>query len=103
MDNIVIKYTDDASAPEKTREEVRPGAPFISFTIAPNVPVVFINPIESSGLFQINTVISEGDTVKSVKDKLAKVVGVKGKQFHLMFFEIDFHNVNCISDYLIHH
>lgn len=75
---MLIKYTDDPSAPEKTREEVRPGSPFINFTIAPNVPVVFINPIERSGLFQVNAVISEGDTVKTVKEKLCKVIGVKG-------------------------
>lgn len=35
------------------------------------------NPIERSALFQINTVISEGDTVKSLREKLSKIIGLK--------------------------
>ncbi|ALC38838.1 CG33123 [Drosophila busckii] len=79
LDTLEIKYTDDASAPEKTREEVRPGAPFISFSIAPHVSVEFINPTERSSLFQINTIISEGDTVESLREKLAKIIGLKSE------------------------
>ncbi|KAL9925501.1 leucyl-tRNA synthetase isoform 1-T1 [Glossina fuscipes fuscipes] len=77
LDAVEIKYTDDLDAPEKTREEVRPGAPFISFSIAPHVPVAFVNPIERSGLFQVNTMVVEGETVKSLKEKLAKLIGFK--------------------------
>uniref|UniRef100_A0A1A9WKF6 leucine--tRNA ligase n=1 Tax=Glossina brevipalpis TaxID=37001 RepID=A0A1A9WKF6_9MUSC len=77
LDALEIKYTDDIDAPEKTREEVRPGAPFISFSVAPHVPVAFINPIERSSLFQVNTVVVEGETVKSLKEKLARSIGFK--------------------------
>ncbi|XP_049302651.1 leucine--tRNA ligase, cytoplasmic [Bactrocera dorsalis] len=75
--NIEVKYTDDPAAPEKTREEVRPGSPFIAFIIAPNVAVELINPIERSGLFEVNTVISEGETVKQLTEKLAKKINFK--------------------------
>lgn len=77
LETLEIKYTDDPSAPEKTREEVRPGSPFISFSVAPHVPVELVNPTERSGLFQVNTIISEGDTVQSLREKLAKIIGLK--------------------------
>nr|XP_036222723.1 leucine--tRNA ligase, cytoplasmic [Bactrocera oleae] len=75
--DIEVKYTDDPEAPEKTREEVRPGSPFIAFIIAPNVAVELINPIERSGLFQVNTVICEGETVQQLTEKLAKMINFK--------------------------
>lgn len=78
MDNIEVKYTDDPETPEKTREEVRPGSPFIVFTIAPNVSVELVNPVERSGLFQVNTVVREGETVKQLTEKLAKHINFKG-------------------------
>lgn len=77
LDTLNIKYTDDASAPEKTKEEVRPGAPFIAYVILPNVPITLDNPIERSGLFTVNTVVSEGDTSKSLYEKVAKIIGLK--------------------------
>lgn len=75
--DIEVKYTDDPEAPEKTREEVRPGSPFIAFIIAPNVAVELVNPIERSGLFQVNTVICEGETVQQLTEKLAKMINFK--------------------------
>uniref|UniRef100_A0A1I8PHA6 leucine--tRNA ligase n=1 Tax=Stomoxys calcitrans TaxID=35570 RepID=A0A1I8PHA6_STOCA len=77
IEALEIKYTDDPEAPEKTREEVRPGSPFITFTVAPHVPVVFVNPVERSSLFQVNAVVSEGETSRSLKEKLAKILGFK--------------------------
>ncbi|EDV99142.1 leucine--tRNA ligase, cytoplasmic [Drosophila grimshawi] len=77
LDNLEIKYTDDPSAPEKTREEVRPGSPFICFSVAPHVSVELVNPTERSSLFQVNTIISEGDTVESLREKLAKILNLK--------------------------
>ncbi|XP_023175082.2 leucine--tRNA ligase, cytoplasmic [Drosophila hydei] len=77
LESLEIKYTDDPSAPEKTREEVRPGSPFISFSVAPHVPVELVNPTERSALFQVNTIISEGDTVLSLREKISKIIGLK--------------------------
>lgn len=77
LEALEIKYTDDPSAPEKTKEEVRPGNPFIAFTVAPYVPVTFVNPVERSSLFQVNTVVSEGETVKTLKEKLGKILSFK--------------------------
>lgn len=84
-----IKYTDDPSAPEKTREEVRPGSPFIAFSVAPHVSVELINPIERSGLFQVNTIISEGDTVQSLREKIAKIVGLKTEASSLQIWRYE--------------
>ncbi|XP_011294281.1 leucine--tRNA ligase, cytoplasmic [Musca domestica] len=89
IEALEIKYTDDPAAPEKTREEVRPGNPFITFTVAPHVPVVFTNPIERSGLFQVNAVVSEGETTRSLKEKLAKILGFKADLSTLKIWRYD--------------
>ncbi|XP_036329061.1 leucine--tRNA ligase, cytoplasmic [Rhagoletis pomonella] len=89
VDDLEVKYTDDPSAPEKTREEVRPGSPFIAFMIAPNVTVELVNPVERSGLFQVNTVICEGDTVKQLIEKLAKLINFKADLSTLKIWRYD--------------
>ncbi|KAM8716260.1 hypothetical protein ACLKA7_003184 [Drosophila subpalustris] len=89
LDTLEVKYTDDPSAPEKTREEVRPGSPFIAFSVAPHVCVELINPVERSGLFQVNTIISEGDTVQSLREKLAKIIGLKTEVSSLQIWRFD--------------
>lgn len=89
MDTLEIKYTDDPSAPEKTREEVRPGSPFINFSVAPNVSVELTNPVERSSLFQVNTIISEGDTTQSLREKLSKIIGLKTDMANLKIWRYD--------------
>lgn len=74
-----IHYTDEAGASEKSREEVCPGAPFISFSAKPTIEVVLENPVPRSGLFTITSNVSNGETTKSFTDKIAKIVGLKGK------------------------
>lgn len=56
---------------------MRPGSPFILFSAAPHISVELVNPTERSSLFQVNTIISEGDTVQSLREKLAKIIGLK--------------------------
>lgn len=77
LESLIVKYTDAPDAPEKTREEVRPGAPYISFFTKPSVSVCLDNPIERSGLFNLNTVINENESIKQFKEKVAKLVGLK--------------------------
>lgn len=72
-----LRYTDDPTATEKSREEVCPGAPFISFSAKPTVEVVLENPIPRSGLFTITSNIANGETTQSFVDKIAKIVGLK--------------------------
>lgn len=74
----MIKYTDDSDAPEKTREEVRPGNPYIGFSTKPSVTVVLDNPTQRSGMFRITTGICNGDTTKEFSEKVAKIIGLKG-------------------------
>jgi len=68
---------------------VRPGSPFISFSVAPNVSVELTNPIERSSLFQVNTVISEGDTVQSLREKLSKIIGLKTDMANLKIWRYE--------------
>ncbi|TMW43810.1 hypothetical protein DOY81_011114 [Sarcophaga bullata] len=89
LDALEIKYTDDPSHPTRQKEEVRPGNPFIAFTVAPHVPVVFTNPIERSSLFQLNTVVSEGESVKTLKEKVAKILGFKADASTIQIWRYD--------------
>lgn len=79
LETLELRHTDDPSATEKSREEVCPGAPFISFSAKPTVEVVLQNPIPRSGLFTITSNIANGETTQSFTDKIAKIVGLKGK------------------------
>jgi leucyl-tRNA synthetase len=77
IEELSVRYTDDPEAPEKTREEVRPAAPFIMFSVKPFVGVALENPTPRSGLFTVQLKVSEGDTTKTLKEKLAKEIGLK--------------------------
>lgn len=73
-----MKYTTESDAPDRNREEVRPGHPFIEFSTKPAVNVVLDNPIQMSGFFRVNLGISDGDTAKSVMEKVAKAIELEG-------------------------
>lgn len=77
LDSIEIFFTDDPAADQKTKEEVRPGSPLIMFSTKPAVKVAFENPIPRSGYFTQFINVSEGDTVKDLKEKLAKALTLK--------------------------
>lgn len=81
-----IRYTDDPSAPEKTREEVRPGNPYISFTPRSYVTIVADNPVPGSGLFKLNTEICDGDTPQQLIKRIAKLIGSIGLRLVLIDF-----------------
>ncbi|KAH0558055.1 leucine--tRNA ligase, cytoplasmic [Cotesia glomerata] len=70
LEDIEIQYTDNA--PEKTKEECCPGAPYISFFASPGVGVRAINPQKCSGLFTISVKVCEGNTAADVAGKIAK-------------------------------
>lgn len=82
---ITIKCTDDPDVPEKTREEVRPGNPYIAFSTKPSVTVVIDNPIQRSGQFRITTGICDGDTTDAFTEKVAKNIGLKGTFFLFIY------------------
>ncbi|XP_058452707.1 leucine--tRNA ligase, cytoplasmic [Malaya genurostris] len=77
LESIAIGFTDQPDAPEKMKEEVRPGVPYIVFTVKPSVSVTLENPVERSGLFTVNLHLSEGDTSRTFREKLAKQIGYK--------------------------
>ncbi|XP_063701981.1 leucine--tRNA ligase, cytoplasmic [Culicoides brevitarsis] len=77
LETLTIKFTDDPTATEKTKEEVRPGCPHISFSVKPFVRVAIENPLPRSGLFSIQLNVSEGDSLKSLHDKAGKAIGMK--------------------------
>lgn len=81
LEKLVIHSTDEEGALEKTREETCPGNPFIVFSVKPTVQVILENPTPRSGLFTITSDISTGDTAASFTNKIAKIVGLKGKSY----------------------
>lgn len=77
LESLEIRFTDDPLATEKMKEEVRPGIPFIVYSTKPSVKITLENPIARSGHFTQHLNVSEGDTTKSLKEKLAKNLGLK--------------------------
>lgn len=77
LETLEIRYTDEQGASEKTFEEVCPGNPFIVFSAKPSVAVVLDNPLQRSGLFTINSEITNGETTKTFTSKITKIVGLK--------------------------
>lgn len=73
-----MKYTTESDAPDRNREEVRPGHAFIEFSTKPCVKVILDNPIQMSGFFRVNLSISNGDTTKTFMEKVAKFIELKG-------------------------
>lgn len=78
LEALEIRFTDEEGASEKTFEEVCPGHPFIVFSAKPSIAVVLENPLPRSGLFTINSDVTNGETTKHFVDKIAKIVGLKG-------------------------
>lgn len=70
LDEIIIKYTDEA--PEKTKEECCPGAPYMSFSKKTAVPVHIVNPQSNSGLFEESISVSQADTASDIASRIAK-------------------------------
>ncbi|XP_032668298.1 leucine--tRNA ligase, cytoplasmic isoform X2 [Odontomachus brunneus] len=70
LHEIIIKYTDEA--PEKTKEECCPGAPYMSFSKKTAVPVHIINPQSNCGLFELSINVSQADTASDVVSRIAK-------------------------------
>ncbi|XP_050477440.1 leucine--tRNA ligase, cytoplasmic isoform X1 [Bombus huntii] len=70
LEDIMIKYTDEA--PEKTKEECCPGAPYMNFSTKQGVSVCIINPQKYSGLFRTDIIIADGDTIEDIISRLLK-------------------------------
>ncbi|XP_046624335.1 leucine--tRNA ligase, cytoplasmic [Neodiprion virginianus] len=70
LEKIEIKYSDEA--PEKTKEECCPGAPYISFSTRPGLPVTVVNPQKCNSLFTKIIKLSDGDRAVDVSARIAK-------------------------------
>lgn len=77
LESLEVRFTDDPTAEQKMKEEVRPGVPFIIYTTKPSIKVNFENPVPRSGHFTQSLNVSQGDTIKDLKEKLAKAVNLK--------------------------
>lgn len=77
LESLETRFVDDPAATEKMREEVRPGIPFIIYAIKPAIKINIENPVPRSGLFTHFLNVSDGDTTKGLKEKLAKLLALK--------------------------
>lgn len=71
VEEVTVKFTDDADASEKMKE-CCPGSPFVLFSTKPGVKLELVNPVPGTGLFSRYLVISDGDTHRKIVDKLCK-------------------------------
>lgn len=85
LETLTIKFTDDKDCPEKTREECRPGVPYLVLSTKPTVSIIVENPTQRSGLFTVNIGVGDQETTKQLTEKIAKLIGLKG-YFLLTFF-----------------
>lgn len=60
--------------PEKTREEVRPGSPYVAFSVAPFTWLYLDNPQQRSGLFRVRVPVKTGDRTEAVHERVAKSI-----------------------------
>lgn len=77
LESIDFKFTDDPTATEKTKEDTRPGIPYIIFTTKPSLKVTLENPIPRSGHFSTFLNVSDGDTTKALRERLAKKLKIQ--------------------------
>lgn len=87
LESIEIRFTDDPSANEKLKEEVRPGNPMIAYTTKPSIKINLENPVPRSGMFTQYLNISDGDTTKLIKEKLAKNLKLEVSAVQVWRFE----------------
>lgn len=62
--------------PEKTREEVRPGSPYVAFSVDPFAWLYLDNPQQRSGLFRVRVPVKTGDRTEAVRERVAKSIGL---------------------------
>lgn len=89
METLTIKFTDDKDCPEKTREECRPGVPYLVLSTKPTVAIIVENPTQRSGLFTVNIGVGDQETTKQLTEKIAKMIGLKGNFFIKFFLAFD--------------
>lgn len=77
LHDIVIKYTDEA--PEKTKEECCPGAPYMNFSAKPIVSLYIINPQSCSNLLELSMEISTVTVADIVSYIVKQNKHIKGK------------------------
>lgn len=68
----MINYSDDESAPEKTREECCPGVPYIAFSTLPALPIAIRNPIWGAPWMEKNYKISTGENVEEISARIIR-------------------------------
>lgn len=77
LESIDFKFTDDPTATEKMREDVQPGLPLIAYFTKPSLKLTLENPVPRSGHFTEILNVSEGDTIKGLREKLAKKLKIE--------------------------
>nr|XP_053634011.1 leucine--tRNA ligase, cytoplasmic-like [Cherax quadricarinatus] len=71
LEGLQMCWTEECDN-ERTQDEVVPGEPYLTFTIASSVSLSFINPQPHIGLFHCQLPIYEKDTVASVSARLRR-------------------------------
>ncbi|XP_069996006.1 leucine--tRNA ligase, cytoplasmic [Penaeus vannamei] len=77
LEGLELRWTEECDN-ERTKEEVVPGEPYLTFSVAPNVAMSLVNPQPHLGLFNCKVPIYDNDTPASVASRLKRLErGVK--------------------------
>ena len=71
LEQLEVKWTDEANN-ERTKMEVIPGEPFLALSTATNLLLKLVNPMPHNGLFQYFVRVFDGDSAKSVTNRLIR-------------------------------
>uniref|UniRef100_A0A914W357 leucine--tRNA ligase n=1 Tax=Plectus sambesii TaxID=2011161 RepID=A0A914W357_9BILA len=78
LDDVEVRYTDQAGVDAKIKEDCCPGSPFITFQVERGVAIQFVNTDPCNGLFDFSINVFPGDTVPSIVRRLRRTIkGVK--------------------------
>lgn len=87
LETLETRFTDDPTATDKLKEEVRPGLPFILYSTKPSIKINLENPVPRSGMFTQFLNVSDGDTTKEIREKLAKNLKLELSAVQIWRFE----------------
>ena len=72
LEELIVKWSEESEL-ERTKEEVVPLEPFLTFTTAPSLPLKLVNPQAHKGLFNYSVPVYENDTSQIIINRFRRL------------------------------